>query len=211
MVGGASMIPKQDRVYPRKPSDLEQKYDLGSSGRDTGNSVRISQLEQSLALHTNEAEVKFQNMEKSFTDYKKETDEKLEGLEYTLPVATETTLGGVMIGDGVEIDENGKISVSVPQSGWVHHEDATGETGVIELPQFNELHVTIGIPDYMYTFHLLADDLTDEAELFRNGYCISPTVYGDVYISVSKTQIDAWTVRKEGVVQTEATVKVYCR
>ena len=202
------MIPKQDRVYPRKASDLEQKYDLGSAGENKGNSLKISQLEQSVSSLAVATENQLQIMEQSIEAYKQETDAKVEGLEYTLPVATENVLGGVTIGYGIAVDETGKISVSLLQ--WVHHQDATGETGVIELPQFNELHITIGIPNYMYTFNLLADDLSDEAEMFRNGYYISETVYGDVYISVSKTQIEAWTVRKEGVIQ-DATVKIYYR
>jgi hypothetical protein len=60
----------------------------------------------------------------------------------------------------------------------------------------------------MYTFDVLADYLSSTAMLFRNGYALSASVYGDVYVSVTKTAITAWTVRKEGVIQ-EATVKVY--
>lgn len=33
--------------------------------------------------------------------------------DYKLPIASETTLGGVMIGDGVDIDEDGKISMDM--------------------------------------------------------------------------------------------------
>ena len=87
----------------------------------------------------------------------------------------------------------------------------TGETGQITLPaSFKELHIVIGITNYMYTFDVLADYLTSTAMLFRNGYSLSSSVFGDAYVSVTKTAISGWTVRKEGVVQ-EASVKVYYR
>lgn len=203
------MIPKQDRVYPRKPSDLEQKYDLGSTGKDSANSLKISQLEQSLVLLASATENQLQNMQKSIDAYKLETDAKMEGLKYTLPVATEDNLGGVMIGDGVNVDKTGKISVT--QRDWVHYQYDVGETGAISLPECAELRVTIGVPGDMYTFRLLADELSEDAETFRNGYYTSETEYGDAYITVSNTQIDAWAVRKEGVVQSDAVAKIYYR
>ena len=43
------MLPKQDRVYSRKASDLEQKYDLGGMSKGTGDSSKVSQLEQMLS------------------------------------------------------------------------------------------------------------------------------------------------------------------
>ena len=85
----------------------------------------------------------------------------------------------------------------------------TGETGQITLPtSFKELHIVIGITNYMYTFDILADYLTSTAMMFRNGYALSNTVFGDAYVSVTKTAISGWTVRKENVVQ-EASIKVY--
>lgn len=85
----------------------------------------------------------------------------------------------------------------------------TGTTGQITLPTiFSELHIVIGTASYMLTFNILVDYLTDTATLFRGGYALSDSVYGDAYVSVTKTSINAWTVRKEGVLQ-EVTVKVY--
>lgn len=94
-------------------------------------------------------------------------------------------------------------------SQWNWADTKTGNTGIIYLPTpFNELHIVIGIDNYMYTFNILADYLTDTPTLFRNGYTLSGSVYGDVYISVTSDKIEGWTVRKEGVIQ-NATVKVY--
>ena len=95
--------------------------------------------------------------------------------------------------------------------GWTLLATKTGETGQITLPtSFKELHILIGITNYMYTFDILADYLTSTAMMFRNGYALSNTVFGDVYVSVTKTAISGWTVRKENVIQ-EASVKVYYR
>lgn len=94
---------------------------------------------------------------------------------------------------------------------WNLLTEQTGTTGTIDLPTvYEELHILIGFTNYMYTFSILSHYLTDTAQLFRNGYAISTSVYGDVYVSLTKSQITAWTVRKENVVQT-ATVKVYYR
>lgn len=91
---------------------------------------------------------------------------------------------------------------------WELHSEKTGETGVIDLPTtFEELHITLGTASYMYTFNILPSDLTDEAILFRHGFYMASNTYSDAYISVKKTQITGWTVRKEGVVK-EATIKV---
>lgn len=48
------------------------------------------------------------------TDYytKQETDEKLEATKYTLPIASADTLGGIKIGDGLSVDEDGLVSAS---------------------------------------------------------------------------------------------------
>ena len=58
------------------------------------------------------------------------------GSGYTLPVATQSTLGGVKIGSGITIDSGGTISVEGGQggAGLVHLETlsgATGETNVV--------------------------------------------------------------------------------
>jgi hypothetical protein len=101
------------------------------------------------------------------------------------------------------------VSSSENTSAWNLLATKTGTTGTVTLPtKFKELHILIGFTNYMYTFSILSDYLTDTAQMFRNGYALSTSVYGDVYISVSKSQITAWAVRKENVVQT-ATVKVY--
>jgi len=42
---------------------------------------------------------------------KNEVDTKIDAIKYTLPKASATVLGGVMIGDGISIDADGKISV----------------------------------------------------------------------------------------------------
>lgn len=95
------------------------------------------------------------------------------------------------------------------KSGWYYLTEKSGQTGTITLPTgFKELHVVIGIANYMYTFNILADYLSSTDMMFRNGYCLSTSVYCDVYISVNKTAISGWTVRKENVLQ-NATVKVY--
>ena len=96
-----------------------------------------------------------------------------------------------------------------PSNEWKLHAEKTGETGTITLPTtFKELHIVIGTNNYMYTFNVLSDYLSNTDILIRNGYCISSSVYGDAYISVNQTSISGWTVRKENVVQ-NATVKVY--
>ena len=48
------------------------------------------------------------------TDYytKEETDEKLDKNKYTLPIASADTLGGVKIGDGLSVDEDGVVKPS---------------------------------------------------------------------------------------------------
>ena len=97
------------------------------------------------------------------------------------------------------------------QPAWNLLAEKSGTNGTITLPTvFNELHVVIGTDNYMYTFNVLANYLTGTAKLFRNGYAISDSVYGDAYISVTKTAITGWTARKEGVLQ-EVNVKVYYR
>lgn len=48
------------------------------------------------------------------TDYytKEETDEKLDKNKYTLPIASADTLGGIKIGDGLSVDEDGVITTA---------------------------------------------------------------------------------------------------
>lgn len=51
----------------------------------------------------------------SKNDFTDEEKEKLAGLEnYELPVATKESIGGVIAGDGLDIDEKGKLSVLFP-------------------------------------------------------------------------------------------------
>lgn len=117
--------------------------------------------------------------------------------------------GGANLSYEAENEQLTLISGSGELSDWKLLTTKTGTSGQITLPTvFHELHIVIGNANYMYTFHILADYLTSTATLFRNGYSLSGSGYGDVYVSVTKTSITAWTSRKEGVIQ-EVTVKVY--
>jgi hypothetical protein len=129
--------------------------------------------------------------------------------------ATQEDLDNISSDGGFEFEyEEGSEAIIVldgsgGKSGWYYLTEKSGQTGTITLPTgFKELHIVIGIANYMYTFNILADYLSSADMMFRNGYCLSTSVYGDVYISVNKTSISGWTVRKENVVQ-NASVKVY--
>ena len=131
--------------------------------------------------------------------------------------ATKKDLESISVDSGGGFDlsydeENESINLlggSGGSSEWHLLAEKTGNTGTVSLPTvFNELHILIGINNYMYTFDVLKDYLTSADMSFRNGYCLSNTVFCDVLVTVNKNAISGWTVRKENVVQT-ATVKVY--
>lgn len=65
--------------------------------------------------------------ELSQNDFSNKYREKLEGLEnYILPPATGSKLGGIILGDGLSADENGKTSVNFPDlSPYVTYEEAS--------------------------------------------------------------------------------------
>lgn len=57
------MIPKQDKTYSRKASDIEQKYDLGAIGKGgSGDSVKVSQLEQTLSNYMTDTNIRINNI-----------------------------------------------------------------------------------------------------------------------------------------------------
>ena len=178
---------KQDRTYTRTAADLERKYNLGQLAQGVPeknpDSEQVSKVAQELSA------------------YKTAVNRKLQSIETSI-----TEIQGV-IGSGASVIDDSDQEVT--QAEWKLHTEKSGTTGTITLPStFKELHIVIGIANYMYTFNILADYLSSTDMTFRNGYCLSTSVYGDVYISVNKTAISGWTVIKENVVQ-NATVKAY--
>ena len=84
-------------------------------------------------------------------------------MQYKLPIASDQTLGGVKIGNGLSIDANGVLTVVVPgvtpgyikngatalSSGWL--ED---EKGVAIVPKKNSLYVIMSEGTYKYRIYV---------------------------------------------------------
>lgn len=73
---------------------------------DTALSGRVTTLEESSHTHTNKSV-----LDNTTASYTTEEQTKLAGLEnYTLPTASANTLGGIKVGDGLSIDQDGILS-----------------------------------------------------------------------------------------------------
>lgn len=222
---------KQDRQAVRTVQDLERKYNLGllaqgGSGSDN-NSDQVSKVAQELSAYKTRVNSKIQSIETSIANIQEalgtygvsvvDDDLDLAEVQEELNVVHELANANKLAHEAnaqalitiqEEVDE---LSATKDESKWKLLTTKTGTTGTVTLPTtFKELHILIGISNYMYTFDILADYLTSTEMTFRNGYALSSSVYGDVYVSVKKSEISAWTVRKENAIQT-ATVKVYYR
>lgn len=88
------------KIYP---SIIEMRADFETNNIDFGEFVLIS----------GEDSDNGKLFEKTTEEFKFVVN--MGGSNYTLPLSTKTTLGGVMIGDGVNIDERGIISVEIKE------------------------------------------------------------------------------------------------
>lgn len=68
---------------------------------------------------------------------------------YTLPIASADTLGGVKIGDGLEIAESGALSVDV-ELGVIQYDNGTLNASFNDLKSLMEKGIT---PRYYYLFN----------------------------------------------------------
>ena len=98
---------------------------------------------------------------------------------YTLPTASATVKGGVIVGDGLSVDSNGVMSVSGAGG------DMTWISRTQELPLSSGTILTIGVDNpnltwYSYCFHiLLRDQLGREITHTVLGFCV-PGAVSDV-------------------------------
>ena len=83
---------------------------------------------------------------------------------YTLPIATKSTLGGIIVGDNINVDEDGVISVDIPES-----HDYSGVLSVSESENDLEVIVTTKDGDTAIPIHASLPDVV--------GYVSGPGIY----------------------------------
>ena len=78
---------------------------------------------------------------------------------------------------------------------------------------FNELLCELSTPNNdvtSFTFHISKDMLDSNFKVFRSGYYMNSTFYGDVYLQISNSTIGASGIRHNGQNQ-PTTLTIYYR
>ena len=131
------MAEKSDDIYAIPEEPVYNVFIRKLKNSDPANAETIfNPLFQQIIENTHSVKVSSDVLISNFEDYKKEVEEKISSVEqmsvdyddntetliitkytyggtsggYTLPVATSDTLGGVMIGNGINIDTEGHIT-----------------------------------------------------------------------------------------------------
>lgn len=94
--------------------DLSSFIDVYTAGTDTEGIVTLSIVDGVITPSIADGSITKKKLATEVIDY---IDQKADSAKYTLPVASSTTLGGVKIGSGLSVSEDGTISASGIKSG----------------------------------------------------------------------------------------------